>query len=176
MGFLEVLPQSLLRKKQGSGEMGKASYFPWVRPGLKFAESLKTSLRESCFQSIREGGQEEFQRTAVVWKVPVEKPETRVTGGWVLWPRPLVDFPVGTRDCCRGLWLTHNDWNMPSEHLFQQKVSPACVTGPGPSPLMATEQVAFSRASTGPRILQRNLLHTPSLLSLLLTSQDPSLS
>lgn len=109
------------------------------------------------FPVHRKGWAEGIQGTAAGWKLPVEKPGTRVTQDWVLWPDPWLTFPweLGTVTEGHGShW--HCDQSLYS--ILSAKDVPACVTGPDPSLFMATEQVTFSRASTGPRMLQRILL------------------
>lgn len=73
--------------------MEKAGSFPWVRPRLKFSESMKTNPRASASSPSGRVGRTDSRGQLQGRNCPEEKPGTRVTQGWVVWPDPWMTFP-----------------------------------------------------------------------------------
>lgn len=127
------------------GGEGKSHLFPMGQAKVQVCRVCENKPSGKCFQSIGEGGQKEFQGTAAGWKLAMVKPGTRVTRGWVLGPDPWLTFPweLGTVTDGHG-----SHWHYDQSTLQSILSAEGCVTGPCPSQCMATEQVAFGRAST----------------------------
>lgn len=141
---MEVLCHGLLRMMPKSVGTEKAAYFPWVRPRLKFAESVKTSPKanvSSPWGGRAEGIPRDSCRVETVHGEAKDKSDPRLGSG----ARPLMTFPweLGTVTDGHG-----SHWHYDQSTLQSILSAEGCVTGPCLSQCMATEQVAFSRTST----------------------------